>query len=264
MSIEPTPSPTAGAAMQAPGATAVGAARSDATKTVVDRLFGPSFTDTVDSVQALQKQLREALHSTEEAVRKEAAVRLLRLDRATLLSGVQRRLSSSNSTVAKGAAELLGRARLKDAVPSLMSAFRSQREDVAEAIAESLGDIGDALAVPALCTALDTRFVATAAAIALGKLDDPRALGSLLRGLNSSSDALRIASARSLGLIRRRNRHAHPAEQRAAAMVAPQLREALTDDVAEVRVNAALALWTLGERHHAKLAVAELRSLLVA
>lgn len=257
--LQPNP-PSDSAASQSPNE----AAGQSRLRPVTERLFGPGFVDTIDSVLALQKQLRNALHSTETAMREEAAVRLLRLDDGAVLRSVVKRLSSTNQRVAVGAARLLGQARIRAAVPSLMSAFRSQSEDVAESIADSLGEIGDALAVPLLCTAIDARFVSIAAVDALGRIDDPRSLGTLMRALRSSSDELRIASARSLGLVRRRSRHAHPAEQRAAAMVVPSLREALTDDVTHVRVNAALSLWTLGERNHAKVALHELKHLLAA
>ena len=115
------------------------------------------------------------------------------------------------------AAEALGREGSSSAVPPLIKALGDGAEAVRDAAEQSLGRVGPA-AVTGLLDALVHRnlTIRCGAALALGRIADPRAIAPLLDALRAPDyeDALAQAAARALGRI-------------ADRLPDPQLRNAL-------------------------------------
>lgn len=83
--------------------------------------------------------------------------------------------------------------------------LREPDAEMSKIAADKLGDIGSPDAVPDLVTAMQKRTVAVAAAAAkaLGKLKDKRAVPPLIQALNSHQDILvQTAAAESLGRLK--------------------------------------------------------------
>jgi HEAT repeat protein len=115
--------------------------------------------------------------------------------------GLVKALSDPEQIVRRDAASALGKIRDVRATPSLIALLNDQEKQVAISAAVSLGEVGDRQAVDGLVGALsfgDGR--SEAAAAALGKLGDPRAishLGQYLAGhLDSAAAAEALASIR--------------------------------------------------------------------
>lgn len=89
--------------------------------------------------------------------------------------------------------EAIGRMRDRGSVPLLVERLRSTNSTVRRFAAYALGDTGDRAATLPLIEALDDRYVRRAAAVALAKLGDPRAL-----------EPVRLARQSAGGLARRR------------------------------------------------------------
>jgi len=119
----------------------------------------------------------------------------------------------------------------KKQVPEFINALRHEYSGVRKAAAEALGKIGDQRAVKPLIEALRDKDsdVRKAAAKALGKIGDQRAVESLIQALRNNDPDVRKAAAKALGKI---------GDQRA---VKP-LIEALRDNDPDVCYTAAEAL----------------------
>lgn len=207
--------------------------------------------------------LRVALDDDDERVRKAALLALVTQGDQQACRAVEADLESEDEESIVRAATTLGRAKSVASVPALLKAFRTKNATVAEAVAEALGETGDRIAAPLLCLALEHRFVAVTAADSLGRIGDERAIGPLLRALEGSKDGeLRAAAARALGRIRRvrKKRHVPQPQVLAEGRVIPALRKALEDPDKRVRINAAVALWQLGDKNCGRQAIAELSS----
>jgi HEAT repeat protein len=205
--------------------------------------------------------LRVALDDDDERVRKAALLALVSQGDKRACAEVEADLESEDEEEIVRAAVTLGRARSVESVPALLKAFRTKNAAVAEAVAEALGETGDRIAAPLLCLALEHRFVPVTAADSLGRIGDERAIAPLLRALEVSRDGeLRAAAARALGRIRRvrKKRHVSTPQVLLEGRVIPALRKALEDSDKRVRINAAVALWQLGDKNCGRQAIAEL------
>jgi HEAT repeat protein len=202
-----------------------------------------------------------ALNDDDERVRKAALIALVNQGDAGARAEIEADLESTDMERVINAAATLGRAKATQSVPALLKAFRTKNAEVGEAVAEALGETGDRIAAPLLCMALEHRFVPVTAANALGRIGDERAIGPLLRALESSSNSeLRASSARALGRIKKnpRRRTIPNSQLLAEAKLIPALRAALADPERSVRINAAVALWQLGDKNCGRQAIAEL------
>ena len=211
--------------------------------------------------KAAAAALRVALDDDDQRVRKAALLALVNRGDAAACAEVEADLESTDIDRVISAAATLGRAKSTQSVPALLKAFRTKNSEVAEAVAEALGETGDRIAAPLLCLALEHRFVAVTAANALGRIGDERAIGPLVRALESSSNGeLRASSARALGRIKKnaRRRTIPNSQLLAEAKTIPTLRKALEDPDRSVRINAAVALWQLGDKNCGRQAIAEL------
>lgn len=86
-----------------------------------------------------------------------------------------------------------------------LEVLREPDAETSKIAADKLGDIGNTDAVPALIEAMERRtaFVAAAAAQALGKLGDKRAIQPLLTAVVNHQDIMvQTAAAESLGMMR--------------------------------------------------------------
>lgn len=203
--------------------------------------------------------LRVALSDEATAVKEAAARALLALGDRAYQHELESMVRSADSEQASFALRTLTSMKSVMSVPSLLAAFRDAKGDSAKLLAEALGEMGDKLAVPLLCVALQHGFAAAEAAAALGRIGDERAIAALLHGLQSEDDDVRAEAARALGRIRPPHRRNVPTKQlEAEGKVTVTLRNALQDECRRVRINAAVALWQLGDRNYGRVALAEL------
>lgn len=108
-------------------------------------------------------------------------------------SAVRREASSRWSANQVWAIQALAKMRDRDSVPLLVERLRSTDDSVRVCAANALGTIGDRAATLPLIEALDDPSVRRVAAVALARLDDPRAL-----------EPVRLAHRSAEGLARRR------------------------------------------------------------
>ena len=204
--------------------------------------------------------LRVALDDVDERVRKAALMALVTQGDPGARAALEAELEADDAERIVAAAATLGRAKSQASVPALLKAFRTNNAAVAEAVAEALGETGDRIAAPLLCMALEHGFVPVTAANSLGRIGDERAIGPLVRALEGSKDGeLRASAARALGRIKKpRRRHVPGPQLQAEGRVMPALRKALEDRDRRVRINAAVALWQLGDKNCGRQAIAEL------
>ncbi len=166
--------------------------------------------------------LIEALDDTDTWVRNHAAASLGKLGAGRAIEALLKALVDDAWQVRRASAESLGRSGDLRAVEPLIQAIGDKEPGVRKAVANALGQIGDSRAVEPLIKALgleqsdrlleaavrdgsalakmqaDNRSDRIAAATALGQLNDPRAIESLIPLLGLGS-GIREAAAAALG-----------------------------------------------------------------
>ncbi len=109
------------------------------------RASGPSAVDA----------LAGSLDHRDPEIRLRAVWTLSGIDHASARLGVRSRITDKELTVAQAAAHVAGLWRDRDAIDSLLTLVRGENSAVARAAAEALGRIGDARAVTELLRAID-------------------------------------------------------------------------------------------------------------
>jgi len=135
------------------------------------------------------------------SVRQAAGFALASLRDPALVQAFILHLEGATSARAAQAALTLGEAGFQNAAPYFVAAFSRKEAKASAAFARALGLLAEKSAAPLLMEALDDGFVPTEAAVALGQINDPRAVSSLVRALSHKQDSVRAAAAYSLGCL---------------------------------------------------------------
>jgi HEAT repeat protein len=185
---------------------------------------------------ALWKLLEDPL----APVRQAAAFALASVRDPALVQAFISALDGASSAKIARAALALGEAGYQNAAPYLMAAFTRRDGKLSAALARALGLLAEKSAAPLLMQALDSNFVPTEAAEALGRVNDIQAVPSLLRALGHKRDSVRAAAAYSLACL-------ESGGEEQEREVRAQLSRLRGDTSRRVRLCAAVARYERGE-----------------